>query len=336
MSRFKNISPIRPPPFLPRFNRQRLIRGATRFPRQSSRSTTRVNRHKFLSVIAMPLIQPAPPVPTVPCWAGLSLDRPRIMGILNVTPDSFSDGGRRIDPHTAIDAGVAMAEDGADIVDVGGESTRPGAVPVPPALEQERVVPVIAALVRQGIRVSVDTRNASTMRAALDAGARIVNDVSGLAYDPLSAALVARFGCPVVLMHMRGTPETMGDLSVYQDVVAEVRSELADRTQMAIQAGIRPEQIVVDPGIGFAKGAEQAPTLLRGLPALSTLGYPIMVGVSRKRFIGSLTGEARAGQRLGGSLAAGLFAISQGASILRVHDVRETAQALVVWHALLE
>lgn len=258
------------------------------------------------------------------------------MGILNVTPDSFSDGGRHIDARTAIDAGLAMAEDGADIVDVGGESTRPGADPVSPEMEQDRVLPVIQVLARQGILVSVDSRNASTMRAALDAGARIVNDVSGLVHDPLATEAIAASGCPVVLMHMRGTPGTMASLATYRDVVTEVRSELAQRVEAAIRAGIRPEQIAIDPGIGFAKRAEHAPVLLRGLPVLAELGFPILVGVSRKGFIGGLTGEIRADRRMPGSLAAGLFAILHGASILRVHDVRETVQAVVAWHGLFE
>ena len=278
----------------------------------------------------MPIPQPTPH------WAGLDLNRARVMGIVNVTPDSFSDGGHLIDPRAAIDAGLAMTEDGADMVDVDGESTRPGAVAVPPAQEQDRVLPVIEALARQGVRVSADTRNASTMRMALAAGASIVNDVSGLAHDPLSASVVAAFGCPVVLMHMRGTPETMNDRAIYQDVVAEVRSELHQRIQSAIAAGIRPNNIVIDPGIGFAKRPSHAPALLRGLSSIANLGYPILVGVSRKSFIGGLSGEPRADRRLPGSLAAGLFAILHGASILRVHDVRETIQTVRVWHGLFE
>ena len=258
------------------------------------------------------------------------------MGIVNVTPNSFSDGGRLLDPRTAIDAGLAMVEDGADIIDVGGESTRPGAAEVPPEQEQDRVLPVIDALAKQGVRVSADTRNASTMRVALAAGARIVNDVSALTHDPLSAGVVAAHGCPVVLMHMRGTPATMNDLAVYRDVVAEVRSELAACVDAAIQAGIRPENIAIDPGIGFAKRPAHAPVVLRGLSDIASLGFPILVGVSRKGFIGDLTGEPVAGRRLAGSLAAGLFAVLRGASILRVHDVRETVQTLRVWNALFE
>ena len=256
------------------------------------------------------------------------------MGILNVTPDSFSDGGLRQDTTNAIEAGLAMVAEGADIIDVGGESTRPGAAAVPLEVEQARVLPVIEALAADGVCVSVDTRNAATMRAALAAGARIVNDVSALAHDALSAKVVVDYACPVVLMHMRGTPETMNTHADYTDVVAEVRAELAARIDAALRAGIRSEQIAVDPGIGFAKRPAQSRTLLRELPALASLGYPLLVGLSRKSVIGALTEEPQAARRLGGSLAAGLFAVRQGASILRVHDVRETAQALRVWAAL--
>jgi len=254
-------------------------------------------------------------------WAGLSLDRTRVMGILNVTPDSFSDGGRRAEVQGAIEAGLAMAEAGADIIDVGGESTRPGAEPVPPGQEQARVLPVISALAAKGLVVSIDSRNAVTMQAALDAGARIVNDVSGLTHDPRSVRVVAQQACPVVLMHMRGTPATMGTQAVYQDVVAEVYAELGARIQAAIAAGVRPDRIAADPGIGFAKKAHHSQTILRGLPVLADLGYPLLVGVSRKSFIGTLSREPHADRRLGGSLAAGLFAVLRGASILRVHDV---------------
>ncbi len=256
------------------------------------------------------------------------------MGVLNVTPDSFSDGGRRMNPDTAIAAGLAMAADGADIVDVGGESARPGASAIAPDQEQDRIIPVIRALAAASVRVSVDTRNAATMAAALAAGAAIVNDVSGLTYDKQAAAVVAEHGCPVVLMHMRGTPASMNALAHYGDVVAEVRDELLERVAAARQAGIRAEQIAIDPGIGFAKLGDQSPALLRGLPVLANLGYPVVVGVSRKIFIGRLSHESRPDHRLGGSLAAGLFALARGASILRVHDVRETAQAVRVWHSL--
>lgn len=253
------------------------------------------------------------------------------MGIVNVTPDSFSDGGRHFDPAVAIEAGRAMAADGADILDIGGESTRPGAAATSPAEEQARVLPVIRALRDLGVPISVDTRNASTMAAALDAGAAIVNDVSALRYDPAAAALVAQRGCPVILMHMRGVPATMAGLAQYGDVAAEVAQELAERVAAAEAAGIRRENIATDPGMGFAKDGGQNVTLLRGLGHLRALGYPIVVGLSRKRFIGALTGP---GERDSGSLAAGLFALGQGAAILRVHDVAATVRAVRVWHAL--
>ncbi len=271
-------------------------------------------------------------------WTDLPPDRPAVMGILNTTPDSFSDGGRHFDPAAAIAAGRAMGAAGADILDVGGESTRPGADPVPPEEECRRILPVIAALAAAGHRVSVDTRNAATMAAALDAGAVIVNDVSALAHDPRALPLVAARGCAVVLMHMRGTPATMASLARYDDVVAEVREELAARLAACRAAGLRGEAIALDPGIGFAKTRAQNATLLRGLPALAALGYPLLVGLSRKSLIGALAGaggEAPApGARLAGSLAGALFALSRGARILRVHDVAETVQAVRVWGAL--
>jgi len=256
------------------------------------------------------------------------------MGVLNVTPDSFSDGGRHLDPAAAIEAGRAMLAAGADIIDIGGESTRPGSAPTPPDIERHRILPVIRALAGSGALVSIDTRNAATMQAALDAGAAIINDISGLAFDPDAARVVARAGCAVVLMHMRGTPATMGSLARYDDVVADVADELAARLAVARAAGIAADRIALDPGIGFAKAGEQNLRMLRGLPALARLGRPLLVGVSRKRFIGALSGVDTAADRLAGSLAAGLFAVSRGAAILRVHDVAETVQALHVWQAL--
>jgi dihydropteroate synthase len=256
------------------------------------------------------------------------------MGVLNVTSDSFSDGGAHLDPQRAIAAGLAMAEAGADIIDVGGESTRPQSQPTDPAEERARVVPVIRALADAGVTISVDTRHAATMRAALDAGARIVNDVSALSHDPAAAPLAAVRGCPVVLMHMRGVPATMMRFASYTNVAAEVAAELAQGIEAARQAGIGHEQIAIDPGIGFAKQAAHNVELLRRLPELASLGYPIVVGVSRKAFIGRLTGVSEPRDRLAGSLAAGLFAVARGASFLRVHNVSETVQALHVWHAL--
>ena len=256
------------------------------------------------------------------------------MGILNVTPDSFSDGGRYGDHARAIAAGVAMAAAGAAIVDVGGESTRPGARMIPAEEEAARVLPVIRALAAEGLVVSVDTRHARTMRAALDAGARIVNDVSGLAYDPDAAGVVAAAGCPVVLMHMRGTPGTMAGLAAYGDVAAEVTAELGARVAAAVAAGVAVERIAVDPGIGFAKTAAQSVALLGRLEVLQALGRPVVVGVSRKSFIGALAGVSDPGARLPGSLAAGLLAVAKGAAVLRVHDVAATVQALKVWRGV--
>jgi dihydropteroate synthase len=253
------------------------------------------------------------------------------MGILNVTPDSFSDGGVHPDP---LAAGFAILAEGAEIIDVGGESTRPGALPVPIDIEIERVMSVIPALAAAGAIVSVDTRNAATMRVALAAGAQIINDVSALRHDPESAAVIARAGCKLVLMHMRGDPSTMMRLSNYDDPAAEVAAELRERIAVALAAGIDPARIAIDPGIGFAKNATANVALLRRLDVLLDLGYPLLVGVSRKGFIGGLSGENNAAARAPGSIAAGLWAISQGASILRVHDVAQTVQAVRVWRGL--
>lgn len=258
------------------------------------------------------------------------------MGILNVTPDSFSDGGSYSDGTAAVAAGLAMRDAGADIVDIGGESTRPGAEPVSAEEEQRRILPAIGALARAGILVSVDTRHAATMNAALDAGAGIVNDVSALTHDPAAAPLLARRDCAVILMHARGDPATMQSLAAYEDVPAEVTRELAEKVAAAERAGIARTRIAVDPGFGFAKRSAQSLALLRGLAALAALGLPIVVGVSRKGFIGKVTGVADARARGSGSLVAGLFALSQGAAILRVHDVLATSQALRIREALMK
>jgi dihydropteroate synthase len=228
-----------------------------------------------------------------------------------------------------------MLEAGADILDIGGESTRPGAEPVSPQEEQERVLPAIRALAAGGAVISVDTRHASTMAAALDAGARIVNDVTALAHDPRSAGVVAERSAPVVLMHMRGTPATMNAHAVYSDVVAEVLAELAAGLDLAGAAGIAAGKIALDPGLGFAKIGAQNIALLRATARFAGLGRPLVIGASRKRFIGAATGQDDATRRGPASLAAGLYALGQGASILRVHDVAETVQALRLWHRLI-
>ena len=255
------------------------------------------------------------------------------MGILNVTPDSFSDGGRH-PAHVA--AGLKLLADGADILDIGGESTRPGATPVDPAEEQRRILPVIRALAGRGARISVDTRNAATMRAALDSGAAIVNDVSALKHDAGALGVLAATDCPVVLMHMRGTPQTMQSLAVYDDVVSEVFDELAASVARAEAGGIARSRITIDPGLGFAKTAAQSLALLRGVDALHSLGLPILVGASRKGFIGTYGREPDAGKRAPGSIAAALYAVGKGVAVIRTHDVAETAQALRMWQAVHE
>jgi dihydropteroate synthase len=266
-----------------------------------------------------------------PSWAGFALNRPLVMGILNVTPDSFSDGGLHADP---IAAGRAMLKAGADIIDVGGESTRPNAQAISPDVEMGRIIPVIEKLAQEGAVISADSRNAATMAAALDAGARIINDVSGLNHDENARALVAERGCPVVLMHMRGTPMTMNGEAQYADVVEDVLAELSATRDLAVAAGVRKENIALDPGFGFAKLGHQNIELLRATARFATLGHALLIGVSRKRFIGEAGGEKVAQKRGPGSLAAGLYAVARGAHILRVHDVPETVQGLRVWMRL--
>ena len=268
----------------------------------------------------------------------LTLDRPRVMGVLNVTPDSFSDGGRFLDRAAAVDGGRAMLVDGADIIDVGGESTRPGAAPTAEADEIARVVPVIEALRddcdARGVVLSVDTRKPAVMRAAIAAGAGMVNDVYALR-APGALDVVARAPGPVgvCLMHMQGEPATMQQHVVYTDVVAEVKAFLAERAAACENAGIAGDRIVLDPGFGFGKTVAHNLALLRWLEELVALGYPLAVGLSRKSTIGALTGR-EVDERLAGSVAAALAAVERGAAIVRVHDVRETVDALNVWRAV--
>ena len=269
-----------------------------------------------------------------PALAGMSLDRPRIMGIVNVTPDSFSDGGDYLDPQRAVAHGLALRQAGADILDIGGESTRPGAPPVDPQEERRRVVPVVRGLADAGCVVSIDTRHASVMQAALDAGAAIVNDVTALAGEPDSMGVVAGAGVPVVLMHMRGEPRTMQDDPRYDDAVLDVYDALDRRVTAAEAAGIPRGRVVVDPGIGFGKSLTHNLAILARLAVLRGLGCAVLVGASRKRFIGALSRGEPPKQRLAGSIAAGLTAIDHGADIIRVHDVAETAQAIAVHTAV--
>ncbi len=263
----------------------------------------------------------------------LPLDGVLIMGILNVTPDSFSDGGRFAAPQAALAHARAMLQAGARIVDVGGESTRPGAPEVNPSEERRRTLPVVRALAEHGACVSIDTRHASVAAAAIEAGASIVNDVSGFR-DPAMVEVARSSDAGLVVMHMLGEPRTMQRDPHYEDVVAEVHGYLLDRARELEAAGVVRERICLDPGIGFGKTLEHNLALLRALPELVSSGYPVLVGASRKSMIGALTGEPDPAQRLEGSLAVALWAAASGASVVRVHDVRETARALTVWRAI--
>jgi dihydropteroate synthase len=259
--------------------------------------------------------------------------RPRVMGVVNVTPDSFSDGGRFLDPERAIAHGRRLVAQGADILDIGGESTRPGAHAVSAEDELGRVEPVVAGLAGTA-PVSIDTSKASVAAAALDRGAEIVNDVTALRADPDLAGLCAERGCTVVLMHMLGSPRTMQDDPRYEDVVDEVRRFLAGRVEAAVSAGVAEERIWVDPGIGFGKTVEHNLELLRRLREIATLGRPVVIGSSRKRFLGEITGR-ELGERLGGTIASNVLALAAGADVFRVHDVAEARQALDAAEAIL-
>jgi len=271
-------------------------------------------------------------------WAGLDLSTPAVMGVINVTPDSFSDGG----DVTTVDAAINIAEDmclaGAKIIDVGGESTRPGARLPELDEEIERVVPIIAAIApiakKYGAKISIDTRRAAVMAAAVRVGADIINDISALTHDAGAVTFIAEHQLPVVLCHMQGTPQTMQDNPSYADVVAEVYYDLAARMAACEAAGLAHDKICIDPGIGFGKTTAHNITLLQNLTEFQKLRAPILIGLSRKRMIGAITGAKNPKDRLGGSLAGGLYAISHGANILRAHDVRETVQALQMWQAL--
>ena len=268
-------------------------------------------------------------------FGGLTMDRPRIMGILNVTPDSFSDGGLFLRPEAAVMQARVMAA-GADIIDIGGESTRPGAAEVLATDEISRTAPVIAALRAGGLEMplSIDTRKAVVARAALAGGADWVNDVSALGFDPDMADLVAQSGCPVVLMHSVATPATMQDDPHYDNVLLDVFDVLRGRVAMAEAAGIARDRIAVDPGIGFGKTLAHNLTLLARLSLFHDLGLPVLLGASRKRFIGTLADESDAARRMPGSLAVALGGVAQGVQMIRVHDVAETRQALSLWQAV--
>ena len=264
----------------------------------------------------------------------IPLGRTLVMGIVNVTPDSFSDGGLWFDAGRALAHGMQLVAEGADLLDVGGESTRPGASDVDEKEELRRVLPVIQALAeRSGVPVSVDTRRAAVARAAVEAGACVVNDILPFAGDEAMASVVRETGAGVVLMHMRGTPQSMSGLAAYADVVAEVEAALKDALAYAEKQGIACDRVMIDPGIGFAKTTEHNVALLAATARLARLA-PVLVGASRKRFIGELCGEANAAERLGGSVGTAVWCALQGAAVVRVHDVKATRQALTVVQAL--
>lgn len=286
---------------------------------------------------ATALLSPGDGLPKTWTIGGRTLDlsRPCIMGILNVTADSFSDGGRYLDATRAVERALEMEAEGADIIDVGGESTRPAAPPVSAEDELRRVIPVIERLAgRLAVPISVDTYKAAVARAAVNAGAEIVNDISGLQFDPTMAATVAATEAGLVVMHTRGTPETMQKDISYIDLVAEVIGALRASLDAAVAAGIPAERVVVDPGIGFGKGLEANLEILRRLPEFASLGRPILLGTSRKAFIGTILGR-EVGERLFGTAATVALGVAAGASIFRVHDVRAMRDAADMAHAVV-
>jgi dihydropteroate synthase len=260
----------------------------------------------------------------------------RVMGVLNVTPDSFSDGGDFVTFEAALARARRLIADGADILDIGGESSRPGAAPVDAAEEVARVAPLIRAVrAESDIPISIDTMKPEVARAAVEAGATMWNDVTALRHAPHSLATAAALGCDVVLMHMQGEPGTMQEGPRYEDVVGEVAAFLAQRAQAALAAGVRRERIWLDPGVGFGKHVTRHNLpLMAGLPRIVALGFPVLLGVSRKSFIGALDDGAPPDRRLGGSIAAALAGVAAGVAAVRVHDVRETVQAVRVWEAI--
>ncbi len=271
-----------------------------------------------------------------PDIAGIDFARTRVMGVINVTPDSFSDGGRTFEERSAIKHGMRLAAAGADILDVGGESTRPGSDGVAVDEEDRRVASVVAELSREGLVVSIDTRKPQIMASAVAAGARIINDVSALTFEARSATLAASLGVPVVLMHAKGNPRTMQINPVYDDVVLDVYDELSALLAAAERAGLPKSRLLVDPGIGFGKTFHHNAEILKSLAVFHGMGVPVVIGASRKAFLGAISGERTAHERVAASIGAALAGASQGVQIVRVHDVKETVHALQVWRAAHE
>ncbi|QPF38657.1 dihydropteroate synthase [Acinetobacter sp. TTH0-4] len=263
----------------------------------------------------------------------LDLAQPHVMGILNVTPDSFSDGGKHNSQEQAVAYALQMIADGATVIDIGGESTRPGALVVEIEEEIRRVVPVVEELAQHNVIISIDTSQPEVMRKAVQAGAHIWNDVRALT-RPNALITAAELDIPVIIMHMRGEPTTMNNLNQYSDVTQDVMGELQHRINAALAVGIKPENIMIDPGFGFAKNAQQNLKLLQEFHVLTSLGYPILSALSRKRFIGEVLGESNAQNRVVGSVAAHLLSIQQGACMVRVHDVKATSDAIKIWQAM--
>ncbi len=259
---------------------------------------------------------------------------PLIMGIVNVTPDSFSDGGKYLDADQAISHGLKLLEQGADILDIGGESTRPNSETISAEEEISRVVPVIKRLSGRAKFISIDTRNASTMIAAIDAGANIINDISALTHDPDSVDVVAQSGLPICLMHMKGNPQNMQDAPVYKDVVDEILSFFDERLEFCARHNIESSRIIIDAGIGFGKTLEHNLAIIKNISKFKHFGCPVLLGASRKSFIGSICNEPESSQRISGSLSAALYGLYEGVEIFRVHDVKETKQAFDVYNAI--
>ncbi len=281
-----------------------------------------------------------PEKPIFPEWFPHSIfpkgvQRTLIMGILNVTPDSFSDGGAYFSPESALSRAEEMIQEGADLIDVGGESTRPGAEPVSPEEEIRRVLPVVQGLVQRGYIVSVDTTKVEVAELVLKAGAHIINDISGLRFNPDLAKIVAKYRAGLVIMHSRGTPQNMQTLTDYENLIEEIYEFLAGQVDFALSQGVSPEKIILDPGIGFAKTVEQNLEILRRLPEFKSLGYPILVGPSRKSFIGAVLGGLPPSERVEGTSASVALAIAGGARILRVHDVKAMVRVCRVTEAIL-
>lgn len=264
----------------------------------------------------------------------ISWDKPLVQGVLNVTPDSFSDGGIHVDFDKSISHAKRMIGAGADIIDIGGETTKPGAAPVSIEAEKKRVLPVIEKLADLDIPISIDSRNAGVMSAAVKAGVQIINDVSALEHDPQSINAVKDADVPVILMHTQGSPETMQDNPVYENVVLDIYDYLKSRIEHCLSAGIAKNNIIVDPGIGFGKRLDHNLQILANLSLFHGLGVPLLIGVSRKSFIGKITGEEIASNRVPGSIAAAQACLDQGVQIVRVHDVEEASQAISIWNAI--